>query len=104
MLHGFTANPQPSEKAQVRCISDADVDKSTWFILCVSGGGFLFPSPLPQVGVLFWDILTLTPPQEAKFGDYNAVVVEVSGEAFYTGTATFTMEEEDPLKHGFFFK
>ncbi|XP_042655193.1 LOW QUALITY PROTEIN: trans-3-hydroxy-L-proline dehydratase [Tyto alba] len=42
--------------------------------------------------------------KEAKFGDYNAVVVEVSGEAFYTGTATFTVEEEDPLKHGFFFK
>ncbi|KAM6393498.1 trans-3-hydroxy-L-proline dehydratase [Pluvialis apricaria] len=39
-----------------------------------------------------------------KFGDYNAVIVEVSGEAFYTGTATFTVEEEDPLKHGFFFK
>ncbi|NXJ82654.1 T3HPD dehydratase, partial [Trogon melanurus] len=39
-----------------------------------------------------------------KFGDYNAVVVEVSGEAFYTGTATFTVEEEDPLKYGFFFK
>ncbi|XP_047922119.2 trans-3-hydroxy-L-proline dehydratase [Anser cygnoides] len=42
--------------------------------------------------------------KETKFGDYNAVVVEVSGEAFYTGTATFTMEEEDPLKYGFFFK
>ncbi|NXY05203.1 T3HPD dehydratase, partial [Pteruthius melanotis] len=39
-----------------------------------------------------------------KFGNYNAVIVEVSGEAFYTGTATFTVEEEDPLKHGFFFK
>ncbi|XP_032548147.1 trans-3-hydroxy-L-proline dehydratase isoform X2 [Chiroxiphia lanceolata] len=42
--------------------------------------------------------------KEAKFGDYNAVVVEVSGEAFYTGTATFTVEEEDPLKYGFLFK
>ncbi|XP_010000635.1 PREDICTED: trans-L-3-hydroxyproline dehydratase [Chaetura pelagica] len=41
--------------------------------------------------------------KEAKFGDYSAVVVEVSGEAFYTGTATFTVEEEDPLKYGFFF-
>lgn len=49
-------------------------------------------------------VLILIPLQEAKFGDYNAVIVEVSGEAFYTGTATFTFEEEDPLKHGFFFK
>lgn len=49
-------------------------------------------------------VLILIPLQEAKFGEYNAVIVEVSGEAFYTGTATFTVEEEDPLKHGFFFK
>ncbi|NWR75941.1 T3HPD dehydratase, partial [Centropus unirufus] len=42
--------------------------------------------------------------QATKVGDYNAVIVEVSGEAFYTGTATFTVEEEDPLKYGFFFK
>lgn len=42
--------------------------------------------------------------QEVKFGDHTAVIVEVSGEAFYTGTATFTVEEEDPLKHGFSFK
>ncbi|NXQ05050.1 T3HPD dehydratase, partial [Vidua macroura] len=49
-------------------------------------------------------ILILIPLQEAKFGNYNAVIVEVSGEAFYTGTATFTVEEEDPLKHGFFLK
>lgn len=66
-----------------------------------------------NTGILWgWDsgepsaasILILIPLQETKFGDYNAVIVEVSGEAFYTGTATFTVEEEDPLKHGFFFK
>ena len=49
-------------------------------------------------------VLIPIPLQEAKFGDYNAVIVEVSGEAFYTGTATFTVEEEDPLKYGFLFK
>ncbi|KAM8807766.1 trans-3-hydroxy-L-proline dehydratase [Eudromia elegans] len=42
--------------------------------------------------------------KETMFGDHKAVVVEVSGEAYYTGTATFTMEEEDPLKYGFCFK
>ncbi|XP_010213348.1 PREDICTED: trans-L-3-hydroxyproline dehydratase, partial [Tinamus guttatus] len=42
--------------------------------------------------------------KETRFGDHNAVVVEVSGEAYYTGTATFTVEEEDQLKYGFFFK
>ncbi|NXR15790.1 T3HPD dehydratase, partial [Semnornis frantzii] len=39
-----------------------------------------------------------------RFGDYHAVIVEVSGEAYYSGTATFTVEEEDSLKHGFCFK
>uniref|UniRef100_A0A8C3ICF5 trans-L-3-hydroxyproline dehydratase n=1 Tax=Chrysemys picta bellii TaxID=8478 RepID=A0A8C3ICF5_CHRPI len=48
--------------------------------------------------------LNLFSSQEAKCGDYNAVVVEVSGEAFYTGTATFVVEEEDPLKYGFSLK
>ncbi|KYO18474.1 trans-3-hydroxy-L-proline dehydratase [Alligator mississippiensis] len=42
--------------------------------------------------------------EEAKCGDYNAVIVEVSGEAFYTGTAIYTAEEEDPLKYGFLIK
>ncbi|XP_053134145.1 trans-3-hydroxy-L-proline dehydratase [Hemicordylus capensis] len=42
--------------------------------------------------------------KETKCGDCNAVIVEVSGESFYTGTSTFTFEEEDPLKYGFFLK
>ncbi|XP_061468429.1 trans-3-hydroxy-L-proline dehydratase [Rhineura floridana] len=42
--------------------------------------------------------------QETKCGDHDAVIVEVSGESFYTGTSTFTLEEEDPLKYGFFLK
>ncbi|XP_053254623.1 trans-3-hydroxy-L-proline dehydratase isoform X1 [Podarcis raffonei] len=40
----------------------------------------------------------------SKCGDHNAVIVEVSGESFYTGMSTFTFEEEDPLKYGFFLK
>ncbi|XP_016851384.2 trans-3-hydroxy-L-proline dehydratase isoform X3 [Anolis carolinensis] len=42
--------------------------------------------------------------KESKCGDHNAVIVEVAGESFYTGTSTFTFEEEDPLKYGFFLK
>ncbi|KAH0620285.1 hypothetical protein JD844_020449 [Phrynosoma platyrhinos] len=42
--------------------------------------------------------------QETKCGDHNAVIVEVAGESFYTGTSTFTFEEEDPLKYGFLLK
>ncbi|KAL8168760.1 UNVERIFIED_CONTAM: Trans-L-3-hydroxyproline dehydratase [Gekko kuhli] len=42
--------------------------------------------------------------KESKSGDHNAVIVEVSGESFYTGTSTFTLEENDPLKYGFLLK
>ncbi|XP_060117719.1 trans-3-hydroxy-L-proline dehydratase [Heteronotia binoei] len=42
--------------------------------------------------------------KETKSGDHNAVIVEVSGESFYTGTSIFTLEENDPLKYGFLLK
>lgn len=38
---------------------------------------------------------------EAKAGPHPAVLVEVAGEAFYTGEASFTCEPEDPLGGGF---
>ncbi|KAJ6657998.1 hypothetical protein lerEdw1_001657 [Lerista edwardsae] len=50
------------------------------------------------------NICVFADAQETKCGDHNAVIVEVSGESFYTGTSTFTFEEEDPLKYGFLLK
>lgn len=38
---------------------------------------------------------------ETTAGPHPAVVVEVAGEAFYTGEAVFTCEPEDPLGGGF---
>jgi len=35
---------------------------------------------------------------------HPAVVVQVSGTAYYTGTATFTAEDADELKQGFLLK
>jgi trans-L-3-hydroxyproline dehydratase len=34
-------------------------------------------------------------------GPHRAVIAEVAGEAFYTGEASFRVEPEDPLGHGF---
>ena len=34
-------------------------------------------------------------------GDYDGVVVEVAGNAYFTGSSTFTLEEDDELKSGF---
>ena len=42
--------------------------------------------------------------QEAKCGDFKAVIVEVSGQAHYTGTASFIVEDDDPLRDGFLLK
>ena len=38
---------------------------------------------------------------ETRVGERAAVIVEVGGRAYYSGTATFTMELSDPLKYGF---
>ncbi|XP_033260560.1 trans-3-hydroxy-L-proline dehydratase isoform X3 [Orcinus orca] len=47
---------------------------------------------------------TLSFSFEVKCGDFKAVIVEVSGQAHYTGTANFTVEDDDPLRDGFLLK
>ncbi|OGU34699.1 MAG: proline racemase [Ignavibacteria bacterium GWB2_35_6b] len=42
-----------------------------------------------------------SPIKETTFGDYKAVIPEVSGTAFITGRNEFWIDPEDPLKHGF---
>ncbi|XP_021103743.1 trans-3-hydroxy-L-proline dehydratase isoform X3 [Heterocephalus glaber] len=49
-------------------------------------------------------VFTGSAVREAKCGDFKAVIVEVSGQAHYTGTASFTVEDDDPLKDGFLLK
>lgn len=43
-------------------------------------------------------IFTGRPVREVTAGDRSAVVVEVGGHARYTGEATFTVEDDDPLE------
>lgn len=38
---------------------------------------------------------------QTKCGDMDSVIVEVSGQAFYSGSNTFMLEENDDLKAGF---
>ncbi|XP_076803118.1 trans-L-3-hydroxyproline dehydratase-like [Clavelina lepadiformis] len=42
-----------------------------------------------------------TAVEETHCGEYSAVRVEICGNAYYTGTATFTAEAQDGLKEGF---
>lgn len=39
--------------------------------------------------------------KETRCGSFDGVVVEVAGNAYYTGKATFTAEDEDELRDGF---
>jgi proline racemase len=39
--------------------------------------------------------------RRASEGPNDAVIVRVSGESFFTGSAEFAIEPEDPLRHGF---
>jgi trans-L-3-hydroxyproline dehydratase len=39
--------------------------------------------------------------REARAGSRPAVIVRVGGRAYYTGTSTFVIEAEDPLRDGF---
>ena len=36
-----------------------------------------------------------------RVGRHDAVTVEVGGRSYYTGTATFSAEQDDPFRHGF---
>ena len=39
--------------------------------------------------------------ETTTFGNYDAVIPEVSGNAYMTGKNTFWINPEDPLKNGF---
>ena len=41
------------------------------------------------------------PVKTTKCGEFDAVVVEISGKAYYSGKSTFVVEDDDPLKNGF---
>lgn len=45
--------------------------------------------------------MTVKVAQLATVGDYRAVIPEVSGRAWYTGEASFFIDPDDPLGHGF---
>ena len=39
--------------------------------------------------------------ETTKYGEHDAVIVEVEKNGYHTGTATFTVENDDLLKSGF---
>ncbi|XP_066268957.1 trans-L-3-hydroxyproline dehydratase-like [Branchiostoma lanceolatum] len=93
------------------CVSGVSVDRSP----CGSGvtarvaiqyrRGQIDPSKERQfVSAATGSIFTGRPVRETKWGEFDAVIVEVAGHAHYIGTAEFTVEQADPLKNGFLVK
>ena len=39
--------------------------------------------------------------EEAKVGDFQAVIPQITGRAYLTGEATYVIDPDDPLKYGF---
>jgi trans-L-3-hydroxyproline dehydratase len=62
--------------------------------------GLLKPDDSRQFRGLSGDPFTGAMVGEARCGDRPAVIVRVGGQAFYSGTATFTVEPDDPLAEG----
>jgi len=58
------------------------------------GEEFVYESIL---GTLFYGKII----EEAKVGDLDAVIPQVSGSAWITGFNHFVIDETDPVKHGF---
>jgi len=46
-------------------------------------------------------ILTSPTVEEADFGDFKAIIPELSAQAYITGIQQFVIEEDDPIKYGF---
>ncbi|XP_078262728.1 trans-3-hydroxy-L-proline dehydratase isoform X1 [Rhinoraja longicauda] len=94
--------------ANVCVFADAQVDRSP----CGSGvtarialqyhkGSILLNQTRTFQSGLTNSVFTGKAVEETKCGDFKAVVVEISGQAHYTGTANFCVEDDDDLKDGF---
>ncbi len=49
-------------------------------------------------------VFSVKPLREVKFGDFKAIIPEVSAKAYITGESEFFLDPDDPLKEGFIFR
>jgi proline racemase len=66
-------------------------------------GELALGSPITIESIL-GTIMTATAIERVKFGSFDAVIPEVSGSAFITGTSEFVFDPADPVKGGFIFR
>eukprot|EP00058_Branchiostoma_floridae_P019321 XP_002604811.1 hypothetical protein BRAFLDRAFT_70661 [Branchiostoma floridae] len=96
---------------QTSVFGDASVDRSpcgsgtTARVAVLHRRGQIDPSKARQFASgPTGSVMTGRPVRETRWGEFDAVIVEVAGNAYYTGTAEFTVEPDDPLKNGFLVK
>jgi proline racemase len=66
-------------------------------------GELLLNEPIVIESIL-GSTMTVTAVEQTKFGNYNAVIPEVSGTAFITGRNEFYWDPDDPFGRGFIFR
>ena len=96
--------------ANICVFAASEVDRSptgsgvTARIALMSARGGLQPGELRFFESVTGSRFTGRSVEALRTGGFNAVRVEVSGQAFYTGNSVFTVEPEDPLAGGFLLK
>lgn len=107
MFHG---NPQ-EPTANVVVFADSQVDRSP----CGSGvtARIAVQYARQQIGLhqsrvfengLVGSKFTAQAVKETKCGEFDAIHVEVAGNAYYSGKCCFTIEKDDPFREGFILK
>ena len=108
----FTGPPRdPAHHSRNVCVfADGEVDRSA------TGSGVSARAALHHakgelragetitIESLLGTTMTVKIAETAAYGPYPAVVPEVSGRAFFTGTSEFWFDPEDDLKGGFIFR
>ena len=93
--------------ANVCVFADSQVDRSptgsgvTARMALAHARGQLCPGQVRTFESVTGSTMTGRVVAERMVGDLPAVTVEVSGRAYYTGTASFVIEPDDPFRHGF---
>ena len=106
-FYGPTPNPDKATMRNVVIFGDAMADRSPcgtgtsaklatlhhWGEIKV-GEEFIYES---FIGTLFKGVIKET----TKVADFDAVIPQITGSAYLTGTATYLIDPTDPLKYGF---
>jgi trans-L-3-hydroxyproline dehydratase len=106
IIDGEPANPA-SRQANCCIFADRQVDRSPTGSGTAGRAALLFAKGELRIGESFINesligtTMTGRVLRETRLGPYDAVIPEVSGSAHICGKASWMLDEDDPLRHGF---